>query len=400
MRILYVSPRQCWPLLSGAKLRDYHLALALGRHAALTYLFFAEPGLPVPTRADLPFCEEIVPVPHPGRRYTAGGIIRGVFGRWPLPVVKYTSAAMSTAISRICAGHRFEIAHMDGIHLAAYGVLLRKMTKDARVIFDWHNIESEGMRRYSGNTDSHIRRIGAAFTANRLASLESMLLRAMFGHLVCSEREKRQLLSITPPGARLAVIENGVDAAYFEQSAVPYQSRNRLVFVGTMDYHANIDAIVSFTRLVWPRIRERFPRWRLSIVGANPVQAVLDLCKQPAIEVTGTVADLRPYYQGAFAAIVPLRTGMGTRLKILEAMAAGVPVVSSTIGAEGLAVIPGKHLLIADDAEDWLTALSSLTVEETWRGLVECGRSLVHSRYDWPILEERLWQTYLQWLGN
>lgn len=399
MRILFVSPRQCWPLLSGAKLRDYHLARALGRHASLTYVFFSEGGLPVPTRADLPFCDEIVAVPHPDRRYTPGRIIRGALGRWPLPIVNYTSSEMMAAIARISTGRHFDVAHMDSIHMAAYGALLQETVKDVRIIFDWHNIESEGMRRYSVNSNSQIKRIGAAMTAHRLAKLESMLLRTMFGHLVCSERERRQLLPITPPGTRLAVIENGVDVAYIEQLRASGDLRNRIIFVGTLDYHANIDAVLTFTRNVWPRIRERFPQWRLTIIGANPVQGVLDLRNEPAVEVTGTVADLRPYYRQAFAAIVPLRTGMGTRLKILEAMAAGVPVISSTIGAEGLAVTPGKHLLIADHTEGWVAALASLADEAVWRSLAEAGHLLVRSRYDWPILADRLWQTYQQWTG-
>lgn len=400
MRILFVSPRQCWPLLSGAKLRDYHLARALGRHGALTYVYFADPNLPRPTRADLPFCEEIIAVPHPGKQYTPARIIRGTFGKWPLPVVAYTSSEIMATIGRIVGTCKFDVVHMDNVHLAAYGAFLKKTVKDVRIVFDWHNIESEGMRRYAINSDSRLRRIAAAITARRLAKLENMLLRTMFGHLVCSERERCELLPITPPGARVAVIENGVDVAYFRQAAESGDLRNRIVFVGSMDYHANVDGVLTFARNVWPAIRERFPHLRLTIIGANPVQPVLDLRRAPATEVTGTVDDLRPYYGQAFAAIVPLRMGMGTRLKILEAMAAGVPVISSTIGAEGLTVTPEKDVLIADDPEDWVAALAALADNAVWHRLAETSSLLVRSRYDWPILEERLWRLYQEWIGK
>jgi glycosyltransferase involved in cell wall biosynthesis len=117
-----------------------------------------------------------------------------------------------------------------------------------------------------------------------------------------------------------------------------------------------------------------------------------------AVEVTGTVPSVAPYYEDALAAIVPLRTGGGTRLKILEAMAAGVPVISTTLGAEGLAVTPGKDILIADSPESWMGALDSLLNEQQWKGISAAGRSLVESRYDWQVLGKSLFETYRGWL--
>ena len=396
MRILFISPRQCWPVLSGAKLREYHLARALGGRASLTYLFFAEPGQPLPTPTDLPFCQEIVPVPSPPR-YTAASLVRGLVGRWPLPVENYTSAAMKTAIAAAVRDRDFDFIHFDNAHMAAYVEWVAGLGAPARVVFDWHNIESEGMRRFAAGDDSPLKRAYAAITARRLATVERMLLRETFGTVVCSERERAQLLSLAP-GARIAVVENGVDTAYFDQPEAAEAARDRLLFVGAMNYYPNVDAIVPFARDVWPGIRERFPHWRLTIVGANPAPAVLALRGLPGVEVAGTVPDVRPYYREAFAAIVPLRTGMGTRLKILEGMAAGVPVVSSTIGAEGLAVTPGKDILIADREQDWLKALGSLTGEALRRDLINAARCTVRGRYDWDILGEALCSLYGRWL--
>ena len=150
---------------------------------------------------------------------------------------------------------------------------------------------------------------------------------------------------------------------------------------------------------MWPRLRERFPHWRLTLVGYNPAPAVLALGDQGNIEVTGTVDDVRPYYREAVAAVVPLRTGGGTRLKILEAMAAGVPVVSTPLGAEGLALSPGTEVLIAGRDEDWLEHLTSLAANpELWRSLAAAGRALAETRYDWRISGETLYETYCRWL--
>jgi sugar transferase (PEP-CTERM/EpsH1 system associated) len=398
MNILFVSPRQCWPVLSGAKLRDYHLARALSRRAALTYVYFSEPELPQPAPADLPFCEQLIPV-RPPRRYSAGHVVRGLFGRWPLPIENYRSAPMTAAIEAQIQRRRFDLVHFDGVHLAAYVAHLRDVASSLRVAVDWHNIESEGMRRYAELARSLPKRLYAAITSYRLAGTERMLLSRAFGNLVCSERERRQLLPIAPPGARIAVMENGVDTAYYaDPPDTPERPRERILFVGAMDYHPNIDAMLWFTERIWPALRGSFPDWRLTIVGSRPGPSIQSLNRLPGVEVTGTVPDVRPYYREAFAAIVPLRTGMGTRLKILEAMAAGVPVVSTALGAEGLAVTPGADLLLADREDDWCSALQSLTAGPFRDSVVRAGLALTRSRYDWGVLGETVSRTYHEWM--
>jgi polysaccharide biosynthesis protein PslH len=410
MRVLFLSPRQSWPAVSGAKLRDYHFAKALGGRTQLTYVFFAERGGEVPTIAEFPFCERLVAIPAP-KMYTPGKILRGMFGHWPLPVVNYTSPAMEEAVRGLAGS--FDIVHFDIVQMAGYAPLIRRCMPGARITYNWHNIESELMRRYAETAPSMPRKIYGRLTARRMETLEKNLLENSFGHLVCSQREKDRLLAIVP-GARIAVIENGVDAAAFSSVDARASSsldagafsgaggwnaeRKRLVFVGSMNYHANIDAAVWFTRDIWPSIHRRFPAWKLTLVGSNPASAVLEL-KNEMVEVTGTVPSVAPYYEDALAAIVPLRSGGGTRLKILEAMAAGVPVISTTLGAEGLAVTPGEHLLIADRVESWIAALDTISSDRArWKAIASEGRSLVESRYDWAVLGNTLFETYRDWL--
>ena len=392
MRILFLSPRQCWPPVSGAKLRDYHLARALGNRSELTYVYFADSGDQAQEKA-LNFCRRVVPIPRPAM-YTPAKLVRGLLGRQPLPIVNYSSPRMNAAVSDMFRGQSFDLVHADSIHMAAAVAGLG----NARVIYNWHNIESELMFRYAQETGSAVRRIYASITARRLKRAESEILTSAFGQIVCSERERRQLFT-TSPGARIEVIENGVDVPAFEETARTSGSRHRLLFVGAMSYHANIEAAVSFARDVWPAIRQRMPDWTLTLVGSNPHPRVQALADQPAIEVTGTVPDTRAYYREAIAAIAPLRSGGGTRLKILEAMAAGVPVVSSKLGAEGLAVVPGTHILVAETSAEWLEALAALEGQgEQWRAMRAAGLELVKSRYDWERLGQALYETYGRWL--
>jgi polysaccharide biosynthesis protein PslH len=395
MRILFLSPRQCFPARSGAKLREYHFLRALGASAEVTYLYFSDPGSEPLTVSELPFCREVFAVPKPSA-YGLANNVRGIFGRWPLSILNYTSPEMSAVATRVLLPGGFDLIHLDSIHMIRYA------PAGVRAIYNWHNIESEAMRRYGSSAASLPRRSYAKVTAAKLANVEQSILDSAFGHVVCSEREREQLAAIAPQ-ARISVIENGVDTLYFAPAEPASPAARKIVFVGAMDYFPNSDAAVFFATEIWPHIRRRMPDFKLAIVGANPAPAVRALAELPGVTVTGTVPDVRPYYRDALAAIVPLRTGGGTRLKILEAMAAGVPIISTPLGAEGLAVSNGKNALIVDanDAESWINHIVSLTESPAHRAqIIDAAHRLVETRYDWAHLGAKLRETYGAWLAE
>lgn len=396
MRILVLSPRQCWPPVTGAKQREYYLLRSLGCKAHVTHLSFSEPGSPPLVAEDLPFCREVITVPRP-RRYTAGKLLRGLM-QAPLPVINYLAPPMRSALAELLERQRFDLVHIEGIQMMGYLPLLRPLAPPTGLVCDWHNIESELMRRYGASVPSLPKKMYARFTARGLEAIESRILHGFLGHVVCSERERRELLR-TAPQARIAVIGNGVDVSNFAHAgAADLAARRRILFVGSMDYYPNIEAALHFGRRVWPRIRARFPDLRFTVVGTNPTPPVLSLREHAGIEVTGMVPDVKPYYAEALAAVAPLRTGGGTRLKILEAMAAGTPVISTTLGAEGLAVTPDRDILIADDDPQWENRISGLLHNKEWGGnIAAAARELVLQRYDWKVLGDTLAETYAEW---
>jgi glycosyltransferase involved in cell wall biosynthesis len=343
-----------------------------------------------------------VAIPKPPA-YGPAKLVRGVVGRWPLPVLNYTSAEMSAAVDRVAGANTYDLVHLDGIHMIRYGeIATRRGGSRTRIVYNWHNIESEAMLRFSATVASPAKRWYARLTASKLASLEREILKTGFGHVVCSQRELEELRHIAP-SARIAVIENGVDVASFSPGTVAAPRTRKLVFVGLMDYYPNVEAATSFARNIWPRLRQRFPNLELWIVGASPTPTVVQLGNLEGVTVTGTVPEVFPYYRGALAAIVPLRTGGGTRLKILEAMAAGVPVISTSLGAEGLAVTSGQNILLAgpDDAETWLRHLEQLEASESGRSALSAAAlDLVRTTYDWEILGRKLSDTYEEWLRD
>jgi glycosyltransferase involved in cell wall biosynthesis len=166
-----------------------------------------------------------------------------------------------------------------------------------------------------------------------------------------------------------------------------------------MDYPPNIDAVLWFAEAILPIARRRLPQLRFVVAGRRPTPEIRALVARPGILITGEVEDIRPYLADAFAMVVPLRSGGGTRLKILQAMAMARPVISTTLGAEGLDVCPGEHLLIADEPERFAEGIASLAhSSESAQRIAEAGRTFVLSRYDWQQslrgLEE-LYQTIL-----
>lgn len=403
MRILFLSPRQSLPARSGAKLREYHFLRALGQAAEITYLYFIDPGSAPLTRDDLPFCRDVIGVPKPPS-YGVVNTAMGILGSWPLPILNYTSPEMSAAVSRLVTEGDFDIIHLDSIHMIRYAREALARKSSLKAVYNWHNIESEAMRRYAATTPGRARQWYARQTAGKLEILENAILHKAFGHVVCSAREREQLLGIAP-AARIEVVENGVDTGYFGECAGSPAVPVQVVFVGAMDYFPNAEAAIFFANRIWPSMREKLASLNagvpeLSIVGANPGASVLALDELPGVKVTGMVPDVRPFYHGALAAVVPLRTGAGTRLKILEAMAAGVPVVSTPLGAEGLEAEDGKNILLvsSDDTEGWASRVASLVSSPGLRQqLTEAGLQLVRTRNDWEILGARLREIYRTW---
>jgi glycosyltransferase involved in cell wall biosynthesis len=346
--------------------------------------------------------------------YTFRKILRGAVSRTPLPLLNYTTESMSRALEGVLAETDFNIVQVESIHLMGYLPIIRAARSQPLIICDWHNIESELMSRYSEREGNIIRQWYARRTARLMRNFEQRALSDFDAHITVSERDAERLRSLNSK-ARIFVIENGVDAAHYSDDQLEHAHatwrnqqapsnspiRNRIVFVGSMDYHANIDGAVSFSREVWPRLRERNPDLNFTIVGRDPAPEVRELASIPGIEVTGTVDDVRPYYREAMAAVVPLQVGGGSRLKILEALAAGVPVVSTTLGAEGLEVTHDKNILIADTTEKMIEAIIKLIEKPAQRNqLPEAGRSLISNRYDWAKIGESLFKCYVGLLAG
>jgi len=392
MRILWLKSDLLLPLDKGGRLRTWHLMRHLARRHQITYLSFADRATDSDNLAGM--CQVAERVVTVARRERPKGSLRFYLDvaahlADPLPyaVATYRSPAFTAKIQNLLEQHAFHLVVCDFL---APAVNLPPALPCPSVLFT-HNVEAEIWRRHA---ETHQGRMtfGLYDTQHRrMLVYEDSALQRFDGILTVSDADRKTLTRLYPDaGAKpMWVIPTGVDTEYFAPDGTA-ASDARLVFAGSMDWLPNEDAMRFFCHDVLPLIRAEEPRARLSIVGRAPTAAVRALADEH-IEVTGTVADVRPFMRKAAVHVVPLRIGGGTRLKIFEAMAMGQAVVSTTIGAEGLPVTDGEHVLIADGPRAFADAVVSLLRDARRRqALSAAARQLVLERYDWSAAAEVL----------
>jgi glycosyltransferase involved in cell wall biosynthesis len=397
MKLLYFAPHQIWPVNTGARLRDYQLARQLAARSSVTFVEMRrskeEPHIP-PNDSGL---ASVVTLDK-GRTYTPSKIIRGLAGPIPVTILNCWSLESASQLADLLRSRQFDAVQIEGVHLVEYLPMIREAPGSPSVVVDWHNIESEVMWRYAKTTSNWAKKLAATRTAKLIECAENRLLDTCAIHTVTSERERQKLLA-RRPSANIQVIPNGVDTSFYAETKIANVCRQAgqddsnctILFVGLMDYHANIDAITWFSRVVWPEIARAHPGLQFTIVGRDPAREVRALASD-RIHVTGTVDDVRPFYASAVAAVVPLRSGSGTRLKILEAMAAGVPVVSTRLGAEGVEAGDDVHLLLADSGPEIAAAVGRIVSSaETRTRLSQAARELMCRVYDWSVIGKKLY---------
>ncbi len=232
-----------------------------------------------------------------------------------------------------------------------------------------------------------------ALEARRLAAFEGAAAAAAECVGLVTEAEAALLRRLQPqiPAERVAVIENGVDTDFFAPRPRRPDAPPALIFTGRMDYAPNVEGICWFARHVWPALVARHPQLRLLVVGARPVRAVRRLARDPRITVTGRVPDVRPFYEEADIAVVPLLTARGIQNKLLEAMAMAMPVVASPAAFAGLDPAAGEVVPVADEPAAWVAALDALLGDPARRRTVgEQARRFVCARYGWARQGRRL----------
>jgi sugar transferase (PEP-CTERM/EpsH1 system associated) len=390
MNILFVTNNLPYPPTDGWKIRVWAFIRYLSaQHRVSIASFMRTTEDPRAVEMLQAHGVDVSVVPrHP--RYSALNLVRGLFGRTAFSVLNYRDNRMQALIRRLLAAGRFEIVQAESLQMAQYCIGAPAMT-----VLDLHNIESLLMKRYAECVTNPLKRAYADITWRKLWRYETTTYGRFDECLACSE-EDRTIALQQAPATRVTIVPNGVDLQLGVSINEPHRiSAGKIVFVGRMDYHANVDGIVWFCREVLPRLRAVRPDVSLQIVGGNPSLEVRRLAQPGVVDVLGFVEEIGPFLREAAIVIVPLRVGGGTRLKILEALGLGKAVVSTRVGAEGIAITHGSNILIADEAGQFAESVLALLADPGWaHRLGLAGRRLVEQQYNWEAIVARLEELY------
>lgn len=387
MRILFLTQVLPYPLDAGPKTRAYYVLRHLAQQHAVTLLSFTRPSDSPEALAHLrQFCRQVLTVPMARSRGRDGlALVGALLSRRSFIIARDRRPAMQARLRQLLAEERFDYIHADQLWMAQYALYARQIAGGAftgRLVLDQHNAVYLIPQRLAQGAANPFLRCFMRLESQRLARYEVDACR-QFDRLAWVTAEDAQALAsqgfALAPG-KDAVIPICVDpdevAPQVEPPAAP-----TILFVGGMYWPPNADGVRWFVQQVWPLVRAQLPAARFVALGKDPLP---ELRSTPGVAAPGYVDDLEPYWRGGGVFIVPLRAGGGMRVKILDAWLHGLPVVSTCVGAEGIAYRDGQDICIADQPAEFAAHLLRLLTDgAAYRALGQAGRRAVEAHYDW-----------------
>lgn len=402
LHVAIVDEELPYPATSGKRIRTLNLTLRLARRHRITYLchrnaddrearqaaiFLADHGVATV------LVDRAVP-----RKSGAGFYARlaaNLFSRLPYSVATHTSRPLRRAIRRHAASQRVDLWHCEW---TPYAQALQGVP--GRHLVMAHNVESLIWQRYSEAETNPFKRWYIRRQWHKYERFERRAF-AWATRTVAVSPEDAVLMHERFNAPRVDVVDNGVATDYFQPAGRPRDFR-RILYLGSLDWRPNLDAVRLLLDDLFPAVRTQEPEARLVIVGRNPPDWLRrQTARTPHAELHADVADVRPFLHECGILAVPLRIGGGSRLKILEALACRTPVVATRVGAEGLCLEPEQHLTVVDRPEEMVAALvHAVRHPEIGLAQAEAGRQVVLERYDWDVLADRLEEVWLRCAGR
>jgi glycosyltransferase involved in cell wall biosynthesis len=392
MKLLWVKGDFLHPTTKGGQIRTLETLKRLHQWHEVHYVGLNYPLHPEALARTGEYCSHAYPIPHsvPGRFSPgfAGELIQGLYSKWPVGINRYRSKEMERMIAGLTRREKFDCIVCDFLNAS------QNMPDLGSAVLFQHNVEAVIWQRQAERARNPAVRAYFSLQARKMRDYERDVCRRVKSVIAVSEADAA-IMRNEYGASRVYPVATGVDLDYFAPQ--PADPAADLVFVGSMDWLPNVDGVTWFVREILPLIRRRRPETTLAVVGRKPGREMLDLAAaDPKIRITGTVPDVRPFMWGSSVSIVPLRVGGGTRLKIYEAMAARIPIVSTTIGAEGLDYLSGENIVIADQPSQFAEQCVALLHDESGRHRLSAAAwELVHAKYSWEVVShqfERLLQ--------
>ena len=404
LHVAVVDEELPYPPNSGKRIRTLNLLRPLAERHRITYIAYRGADRDE-TRAAADFLaargiepvlvDRVLPAKRGPSFY--GRLMWNMFSPLPYSVQVHNSRALRDAIRRLAAEEDIDLWQCEW---TPYGESLAQVAPGPWITMA-HNVESTIWRRYGENESNLLKRGFIWMQCRKFERFERRIFALANRTITVSECDAR--IAAEEFGARrVAVVDNGVDVAYFQPDGTP-RNPYRALFLGSLDWRPNLDAVNLLLDRIFPEILSREPRAKLSLVGRKPSPALVARAAEcRRVELVADVPDVRPHLRGCGMMVVPLRIGGGSRLKIIEALAAECPVISTAVGAEGLVLanhgymVPGTHFTEANSVAEMATAMvNAMRRPEHHQALARQGRQLVVKRHDWSILTRRLEELWL-----
>jgi sugar transferase (PEP-CTERM/EpsH1 system associated) len=389
MKILWLKTELLHPVDKGGKIRSYHLLKQLKTTHQITYLTLDDGSAPPDAVDDASeYCHDLIRIPHATReKFSAGFYVElaaNMVSSLPYAIRKYKTVEMTRAVEATEKGN-FDVVICDFL---APAVNLPEKLQTPVVLFQ-HNVEAEIWRRHYEVQTNAIKKRYLYWQWRKMQNFERIACHRMDRVVAVSEADSR-MMERDYGLQKVYDIPTGVDVDFFKPNGAASPRPNSLVFTGSMDWLPNEDAINYFTQQILPLIKNSIPDVNITVVGRNPSRKLQELGqRESSITVTGRVDDVRPFMENAAAYVVPLRIGGGTRLKIYEALAMGKPTISTTVGAEGLDIEDGEHILLADTPAEFANAVVRVFTEPQFaQQLGSRAAKTVRERFSWTKVAE------------
>jgi glycosyltransferase involved in cell wall biosynthesis len=397
MRVLWLSHVVPYPPKAGVLLRAYYLLKSVAEEHEVDLIAFVQRPLLATFYADvdvglaecklelLKYCKSVTFLPIEKAARPFGKVrtaFESLFYRDGYVASWLDSVAARAEIARCIHGRRYDLAHFDSISVANFRPLLAATA----ATLGHHNAESHMLVRRSELESSVLKKLYFKLEAGRLARFEARIADRFRLHITCSELDSQRLRA-TMPGARMIAVPNGVDTQFFRPQGLA-QTPNSLIFVGTMSWYPNVDAVTYLLREIWPRLRAEAPAATLDIVGAGAPAALKELAARSAgVTLHGFVPEIRPMIERAALYVCPIRDGGGTKLKILDALAMEKCIVAHAVACEGIAVTPETDVIFAESPDEFVTRIRHLFADPERRHTMGvAARELAVSRYSFAAI--------------
>lgn len=392
MRVAIVNETLPYPPTAGNRIRTLNLMLRLAKHHAVTYICRAS-ETETETRQGIsylrdhgiiPIIADTAPVAKKGPGFYCR-LAANLFSSQPYAVASHNSPMLRRKIRQMARSGEVDLFQFEWL---AYADAVTDV-EGSRSLVIAHNVESLIWKRWHETECSRLRALYLREQWRKFARYERRIFSSVSGVVCVSEEDARLALHDLSP-RRVWVVDNGIDREYFQAASAPRQA-NSILFLGSLDWRPNLDAVRLLLDRIFPQVLRDVPSARLHIVGRRPPEWLKTaVAAARNVELHADVADVRTHLASASVMAVPLRVGGGSRLKILEALACGLPVVSTSIGCEGLSLTPGKEVRVCEIDQFANGLVWAISHPQSAFAMAEEGRRLVYQRYDWDVLAQRL----------